>query len=158
MAQSGVLARTLPGADARLLPVLIAVEDVAPDPIRRLAALGGESVADRLRLSKADRRQLETLRAGMADGAPPAALGYAHGAGTAWDIVLLRAALFETRPDPAAKAEIAQGAAAVFPVKPADLMPQVQGPALGAALKAMEARWIDSGFTLTRDALLAGHA
>jgi poly(A) polymerase len=155
MAQSGVLARTLPGADARLLPVLIAVEDVAPDPIRRLAALGGEGVADRLRLSRADRRHLETLRAGMADGTPPSALGYAHGAETAWDIVLLRAAQFQTPPDPTARDEIAQGAAAVFPVRPADLMPQVQGPALGAALKEMETRWIASGFTLTRDALLA---
>jgi poly(A) polymerase len=70
------------------------------------------------------------------------------------DIVLLRAAQFETPPDPTAEAQIAKGAAAQFPVTPADLMPRLQGPALGAALKKMEARWIASGFTLTRDDLL----
>jgi poly(A) polymerase len=155
MAQSGVLAQTLPGAEARLLPILVAVEDVAPDPIRRLAALGGEDVADRLRLSRADRDRLATLRAGMASADAPAALGYAHGAGAAWDILLLRAAQFETPPDPTARATLARGAAATFPVRPADLMPDLQGPALGAALKALEARWIASDFTLTRDELLA---
>jgi len=156
MAQSGVLAQTLPGADARLLPILIAFEDAPPDPIRRLAALGGEDVGNRLRLSKAERNRLEALRLEMATATPPGALAYAHGADTARDIVLLRAALFETPPDPAAEAEIAKGATAIFPVKPADLMPDLQGPALGETLKALEARWIASGFTLTRDELLSG--
>ena len=155
MAQSGVLARTLPGADARLLPILVAFEDVAPDPIRRLAALGGEDVVGRLRLSRTDRDRLASLRAGMASTDTPGALGYAHGSDTARSILLLRAALFESPPDPAAFAEIARGAAATFPVRPADLMPELKGAPLGAALKALEARWIASGFTLTRDQLLA---
>jgi poly(A) polymerase len=155
MAQSGVLAQTLPGADARLLPILVALEDVAPDPIRRLAALGGEDVADRLRLSKAQGDRLAKLRVGMSSADPPGALGYTHGADMAWDILLLRAALFETPPAPAARDQIARGAAARFPVKPADLMPDLQGPSLGAALKDLEARWIESDFMLTRDQLLA---
>ena len=33
-------------------------------------------------------------------------------------------------------------------------MPRLQGAALGAALRAAEARWIASGFTLTRAQLL----
>jgi poly(A) polymerase len=156
MAQSGVLAQTLPGAEARLLPVLVALEDVAPDPIRRLAALGGEEVADRLRLSRAAGARLGALRDGMTSTDSPGALGHEHGPDTAWDILLLRAAQFETRPDPAARAQIVRGAAAVFPIKPADLMPDLQGPVLGAALKEMEARWIASDFTLTRKELLAG--
>ena len=45
-------------------------------------------------------------------------------------------------------------AAAVFPVRPADLMPALSGPALGARLRALEARWIASGFTLRREDLL----
>jgi len=157
MAQSGVLAQTLPGAEARLLPLLVAIEDLPPDPIRRLAALGGEDVAERLRLSKAERTRLETLQAELASATPPGALGFAYGAALAWDIVLLRAALFEAQLDPAAQSEITRGAAAIFPVKPADLMPDLQGPALGDALRAMETRWIASGFTLTRDELLADH-
>ncbi len=155
MAQSGVLAKTLPGADPRLLPILIAFEDDGPGWLRRLAALGGDDLADHLRLSNADRAHLEILRAGMASTTGPAALAYAHGAAAAWDIVLLRAAQFETAPDPAVKRRIATGASAVFPVKAADLMPDLQGAALGAALKALETRWIASGFTLTRDDLLA---
>ena len=156
MAQSGVLAQTLPGATAGLLPILIAVEDVPPDPIRRLAALGGDDVANRLRLSNPDRHDLDVLRAGMASATGPAALAYTHGARAAWDIMLLRAAQFATPPDSDAKIQIAIGANASFPIKAADLMPALQGPALGAALKAMETRWIASGFTLSRDDLLAG--
>jgi poly(A) polymerase len=155
MAQSGVLAQTLPGADARLLPILVALEDVAPDPIRRLAALGGEDVADRLRLSKAQGERLAKLRMGMSSADTPGALGYAHGADMAWDILLLRVALLQTPPDPGARHRIARAAAATFPVKPADLTPDLQGAALGAALKDLEARWIESDFTLTRDQLLA---
>ena len=46
-------------------------------------------------------------------------------------------------------------AAAVLPVKAADLMPDLLGPELGAKLKQIEARWIASNFTLTRDELLS---
>ena len=49
---------------------------------------------------------------------------------------------------------VRNAAKAVFPLKAADLMETHQGPALGAALKAAEARWIASGFTLTKDDLL----
>ena len=154
MAQTGVLAAVLPGAVPDLLPILVAVEHGAPEPMRRLAALGGEAVADRLRLSRAERARLDTLRAGMGTAASPAALAYAHGPEIARDIALLRAAQAETPPDPDIEARIARGAAARFPVRPADLMPRLQGPALGAALKEMEARWIASDFTLTREDLL----
>jgi poly(A) polymerase len=34
-------------------------------------------------------------------------------------------------------------------------MPAYEGPRLGQRLKELEQRWIDSGFTLTRDDLLA---
>ena len=156
MAQAGVLGAVLPGADPRLLPVLVSVETVGPDAIRRLAALGGDEVTERLRLSRAEGAQLEILRAEMGTATPAAALAYAHGARTARDVMLLRAAQFETPPETALEDEIARGAAARFPVRPADLMPSLQGPALGAALTEMEARWIASDFTLSREALLAG--
>ncbi|MHC0052059.1 CCA tRNA nucleotidyltransferase [Actibacterium sp. D379-3] len=158
MARSGILARAVPGADAKPLPVLVHLEaetGTLPDAIRRLAALGGQDLTDNLRLSRDDTRRLQHLRdgVGMADG--PAALGYRLGAGMARDILLLRGALLETPvPDGWQKA-VEIGVAAVFPVQAADLIPAYRGAALGARLKELESRWIASGFTLTKDALLA---
>ena len=48
----------------------------------------------------------------------------------------------------------ARGAAAVFPLAAADLMPALQGEALGDALRAARQAWTDSDFTLDRDTLL----
>ncbi|WP_163847947.1 CCA tRNA nucleotidyltransferase [Pseudooceanicola aestuarii] len=155
MAQCGALSLALPGADARGLGPLVHLEDrVAPDPIRRLAILGGEDPASALRLSKAEARQLALLRDAMASPAAPAELGYRHGAVLTRDILLLRAALFELPLDPEAMLAAEAGAAQVFPVRPADLMPALSGPQLGATLRRLEATWIASGFTLDRAALL----
>ena len=155
MAQTGILARTLPGAIARMLPILISFEDAPPDPIRRLAALGPVEVAAGLRLSKADIARLTILRDGMSSTTSPDALAYLHGADIAWDIAVLRASQFETQVDPTVRALIARGASAVFPIKPADLMPRLSGAALGQALRTLEARWIASSFTLSRAELLS---
>ncbi|MRH19858.1 CCA tRNA nucleotidyltransferase [Rhodovulum strictum] len=157
MAQAGVLAQVLPGAAASLLPVLVhheAAQGLAPDPIRRLAVLGGADHAERLRLSKADARRLARLRTAMASPDTPGALAYRLGAAEARDAVLLRAAA-TGMPLPADLADrIAEGAAACFPVTARDLMPALTGPALGAQLDALEARWIASGFSLSRAELL----
>jgi poly(A) polymerase len=156
MAQSGVLARVLPGAEATALPVLVALEDGVPaEPIRRLAALGGADAAARLRLSRAEAGRLALLGALARDGTAPAEAAWRHGAGTAWDAALLRAALTGTALPPGLAADISRGAAAVFPVPAADLMPAYQGPALGARLALLQRAWIESGFALDRAALLA---
>ena len=81
-------------------------------------------------------------------------LGFRLGAESARDVLLLRAASMGQPLDPAEIRASQAGAAAIFPVTAADLMPGLTGAALGAALKTMEARWIASGFTLTREALL----
>ena len=157
MAQAGVLARVLPGADARCLPVLVHLEHqqgVTPDGIRRLALLGGEDPKGHLRLSRVEARRVETIRAHLGGTETPAALGYVLGTEGAQDVVLVRAALFECPPPPGWQAEIARGAAQTFPLRAADLMPALEGAALGARLKELEARWIASDFRLTRDALL----
>lgn len=157
MAQAGVLAHVLPGADARALPVLVHLEQeegVAPDGIRRLALLDGEDPAGYLRLSRAEARRIAILREGLGGAESPATLGYALGEDAARDMLLLRAALLE-RPLPQGwREEIAHGAAQVFPVRAADLMPGLKGPELGAKLKELEARWVASGFALTKSQLL----
>ncbi|WP_095587788.1 CCA tRNA nucleotidyltransferase [Actibacterium ureilyticum] len=157
MAQAGILGRILPGADPRALPILTAFEaatDLSPDPIRRLAALNGPECADLLRLSRDETRALAALRDGATGTAVPRALGYRLGVAAARDAVLLRASLMES-PLPAGwPDDIATGAAAEFPVKARDLMPDYQGPALGAKLAELEDRWIASGFALDKEALL----
>ncbi|HUF87340.1 MAG TPA: CCA tRNA nucleotidyltransferase, partial [Thermohalobaculum sp.] len=83
MAAAGVLARCLPGADPAPLAPLVHVEGAtgaAPDWLARLAALGGEDPEARLRLSRAEVRELETMRRLIAEPLPPAAAAHAHGA------------------------------------------------------------------------------
>jgi poly(A) polymerase len=156
MAHSGVLAHVLPGASAQALPILVHFEgDEPPSWIGRLAVLGGEDVAERLRLSRAEATRLSAVVADIGSQRPNAVLGYYHDKATARDIVLARAALFETPPAPDWQAEVARGGAARMPVVAADLMPGLNGAALGARLKEIEARWIASDFTLGKVQLLA---
>jgi poly(A) polymerase len=82
------------------------------------------------------------------------ALGYYFGAQVALDTMAVRAASIGQELDPNTS-ELAHNAAEhIFPLTAADLMPALQGPALGKALKAAETRWIASGFTLTKADLI----
>lgn len=155
MATTGILPHVLPGADPAALAPLVHLEAGLPaDPIRRLAVLGGTDPAERLRLSKPEARRLERLREGALSGAGPAVLGYRLGARDGLDAVLIQAALTGMPPAATSRNRVDFGAAQRFPVQAADLMPALQGAALGARLKELEARWIASGFALDRAALL----
>ena len=148
MAACGALLRVLPGAAPHGLAVLVHVEEaasLAPDWMRRLAMLGGDT--DRLRLSNAEERVQALLRS---DPMPPAETGYRLGRDRAIDRLAIEATAWgaELSPDWIAAAD--RGASQRFPLEAADLMPALQGPALGEALRAAEARWIASDFTLTR--------
>ena len=107
-------------------------------------------MADHLRLSRAEAKQLDLLRDGIGDMRGAGELGYRYGVATGRDILLLRAALFETPLDPQAMVDLEKGAKAQFPVTAKDLMPAYQGAALGAKLSELETKWIASGFALTR--------
>ena len=155
MAQAGVLARVLPGSDTRALAPLVHLEgDLPPRWQRRLAALGGQEVEERLRLSRADVAVLAALRDAVGRGWSPAALGWKLGAEGGRDAVLLRAALLESPLPTDWQTDVARGAASVMPVTAIDLMPDLQGAALGARLKEIEARWLASDLRLTRAAFL----
>ncbi|WP_375253945.1 CCA tRNA nucleotidyltransferase [Yoonia sp.] len=149
MASIGALAQVLSGANAAVLPVLVHLEDVTktpPDPMRRLAVIGGDT-GSHLRLSNQQSRRL----AQMTNGAAPATTGYRHGYEAGRDAALVQSASLGQAPDLDA---IAHASDQVFPLKAADLMPALSGAALGQALKQAEARWIASGFTLTKADLL----
>lgn len=157
MAQSGVLARILPGAEATFLTPLVAAEPLVkaePEPIRRLAALGGEDVTGRLRLTRVEARKLANLRAQIPSTDSLPLIANRDGVGLARDVALLRAVSTGQPLLPGVVQDLDRAAAATFPVVAADLTPRYQGAALGARLRQLRAAWVASDFTMAREALL----
>ena len=158
MRACGVLATLLEGADDRALAPLVHLEQIngmPPDPIRRLAILGGTDVAERLRLSKANTKTLATLRTHIEGMTPLSEVAYRETADIAWSVALCRAAMFET-PLPSETGDaISMGATARFPITAGDLIDTVQGAELGQTLRQLEQQWIDGGFRPSTEMLLA---
>ncbi len=156
MAQIGVLQTILPGTATEGLARLVAFEGRAHGGwLRRLATLGGPDPSEGLRLSRSEARDLARLRGAIEGNEPPTALGYRLGRKLGTDALFARAACRDLDLPARWYADLARGAAAVFPLRPADLKPPLSGPALGAALKRAEAYWIAQDFTPDRDALRA---
>lgn len=157
MRTCGVLGMVLEGADDRMLALLVHFETelgVAPDALRRLACLGGESVANSLRLSKKQAKQRNILVSEIGSMTGAVELAYRFNYEIALSIMLLRSAMFETPLSPTLLEDLTVGSKARFPVKPANLLPKFQGPALGSELKRLEIIWITTGFSLTCAELL----
>ncbi|MEL7165784.1 MAG: CCA tRNA nucleotidyltransferase [Pseudomonadota bacterium] len=156
MAQTGVLNALLPGGDPQFIAPLVHFEgqaNMGPDPYARLAALGGDDVVSRLRLSRKGQKRLEAIRtmAGTARG--PRALGHLVGAEAAVGAMLLRAAMALGDLPHGWMDAISDGARTEFPVRAADL-PDLDGPTLGQRLKSLKQDWLASDLTLSREALL----
>ena len=126
--------------------------DVPPDATRRLAVLGGEDPVGKLRLSRKDAERLARIRDGV--GMAAGELGFRLGAEEARDVLLVGAASMGVPLMQSDLDAVVRGAAQVFPVSAADLMPDLQGPELGKALESLKADWIASGFALGREALI----
>ena len=152
MATIGVLPHVLPGASAAALAVLVHLEGGHPGGwLRRLAVLGS---AEGLRLSNRESRDFGRIRDAFGRADTPAALGWRLGEGLAADVILGFAALMESPPPQGWQSEVARGAEARFPLKPADLMPALSGAALGAALKSAQDDWLTADLRPGRDELL----
>ena len=164
MCATGVLTHVLPGSDDRALGPLVHLEslhEIQPDSLRRLAVIGGEDPARKLRLSRKDADTLALLRTGIECTDAPGRLGYCNGYERGRDILLLRAALLEAPLTEESLSQVHEASMAHFPVKAADLMPRLSGPALGQRLKVLENLWIESGFSLSKQDLLSlpeGHS
>ncbi len=157
MRHAGALAQILPGADDTFLAPLVHIEqetDTQPDPLRRLAVLGGQEPGDHLRLSRAEQRRLAELRDMMGSGAGPAELGFRHGAEAGRDALLLRWAMAGQAADMHALKKVADAAKQELPVTARDLLGDYVGPAVGQRLRQLEDAYIRSDFTLSRDELL----
>ena len=155
MSHVGILRLVLPGADPHALAPLVHLEGAHPPRwLRRLSLLGGEDPDSVLRLSRSEARDLADLRAAIGSADSPLALGWRLGETLAIDATLARAAILATPPPARWLPDIARGTKASFPVTAADLMPALQGKALGDRLKALEARWLASDLAMTREDLL----
>ena len=153
MDHAGVLNALLPGASTKAFFLLTSFEKAA-DPVVRLAALGAFDVVALLRLSKAQTRQYDMLRAYSAGVQTIREIAYREGEKTAWDVAALRAAFFEQQLPASLSDDIARAANAQFPVSAQDLMPDLSGAALGAMLRELEQTWIESGFALSHEDLM----
>jgi poly(A) polymerase len=173
MSGSGLLLPVLKGvprlAVFHRLCGLEAAIGLGADPLLRLAALSlfvaedAERLAERLRLSKAERRRLcESLPPFDQPVSGEAARTeiYSSGNAAVRDRALLGWAQSRARADdPAWRAlydEAAGWTAPRFPVTGADLLAlgMPKGPALGALLKRLESAWAASGFALTHPQLM----
>ncbi|MEM7267870.1 MAG: CCA tRNA nucleotidyltransferase [Pseudomonadota bacterium] len=145
-AMGDILSAILPGAE--LNASLIANEEamgLASSAQRRLASLKGDW--SDWRLSKAEIKHLEAL---AADQRPLHEVAYRHGQAVAEDIAAI------SGPPENWREEIESGLAAKFPIKAADLIEIgfQPGPELGEAMRALEADWITSRFSLSKVELL----
>lgn len=153
MTSTEVLSRILPGSSNVALGPLIAIENtfgISPNPLRRLAVVGG--AYDSLRLSRSQEKHIHLLREASHLSALEA--GYKYGVVTGRDIRLVSAASTAQTVTNAELDDIALGASATFPVQAADLMPEFEKADLGRELERLEKRWIASRFTLSKQELL----
>ncbi len=152
MRETGVLPVVLPEAGRRevaKVAELLAAEaaaGIAPDPMRRLAALlppivpVAEAVAARLRLSRRQRDRLAcAARRDLRDGHAPRALAYEVGEDCALDRLLLTGA------DPA---PLIGWESPTFPLKGGEIVARgvARGPEVARILQAVERRWIAEEF------------
>ncbi|MCE6959215.1 CCA tRNA nucleotidyltransferase [Cereibacter sphaeroides] len=157
MEDIGLLGRILPGpAPLDLLARLESSRDPRgglPGLFLRLAILSPEDPARDLRLSRKDCERLRATSWGASiQGAGEA--GYRLGKDIGGDALMLCAARGGPAFTAERLAELETGAAAVFPVRAADLPPRLKGRAIGEALARLERDWIGSGFQATRASLL----
>jgi poly(A) polymerase len=159
MIERGILRPVLPEIEsADRLAALVAAEraaGIAPDPVRRLAALlpvdpgVAASVAARLRLSK--RRATRLVSAAEAGLDEPHPLAYRIGAAQAVDRILLHG---EVRPG---LKELESWQRPRLPIGGGDLiaMGLSAGPAVAATLHAVEEEWLRAGFPADRETVRA---
>lgn len=148
MAELGVLPVILPEADPEALARLVAEEqrqDIAPDPIRRLAALLpaevplAEQVASRFRLSGAQKKRLATAAARNGKTGDARALVYRLGMAQALDRLLMAGK------DTGA---LKDWEIPTFPLKGGEIVARgvKAGPEVARILHAVEARWVAEHF------------
>jgi len=152
MLQRNILKPVLPEIEPERLSdleALLAAEqeaEIAPDPLRRLAALLprdpalAEDIAARLRLSNKARKRL-ACAASSDPSSSPHALAYRQGTDCAVDRLLLAGRTADA-------AAVSRWEAPRLPIAGGSLIKRgvAQGPAVARTLRRIEDRWVDEGF------------
>jgi len=152
MLQRNILKPVLPEIEPERLSdleALLAAEQeagIAPDPLRRLAALLprdpalAEDIAARLRLSNKARKRL-ACAASSDPSSSPHALAYRQGTDCAVDRLLLAGRTADA-------AAVSRWEAPRLPIAGGSLIKRglAQGPAVARTLRRIEDRWVDEGF------------
>jgi poly(A) polymerase len=158
MAACGVLGQIIPGADPQYVAPMVHLEGLAGIPAnwrRRMMVMGGEDQAKRLRLSNADRKYMNAVKLALQSGITIKVMAFKFGADATLDAKLIEAATLSSQLPPSLKQDISKGAAAVFPVRGADLIERSgAGPQLGKELRRLEEIWISTDFKLDKKELL----
>ncbi len=148
MVERGIWRAVLPEIDAAGVDRLATLVDhehaagIAPDPIRRLAALiparDGDVVAARLKLSNTNRKRVVAATQGIGEEGPRA-LAYRHGVAGAIDRLLIAGADV---------APIADWSPPAFPISGGALVERGlrKGPDVAAMRRRIETQWIAEGF------------
>lgn len=147
MQDTGVLDKVLPDATPGRL---YALQSPAPW-LARLAALSQSDLTDALRLSRSEARDHRTLATALAEDWSFNRIAYR----LRGDLADAAALLVQTGPSgPRDGWAAAEAAARPLPISAADLQTELQGPALGRALKAAEDAWIEACFAMPAPALI----
>ncbi|UUX48526.1 CCA tRNA nucleotidyltransferase [Nisaea acidiphila] len=170
MEKSGVLPVFLPGPyDFETLSRLIAFGSRTPDPVLRLAAFAPERAdqafraSERMRFSNAEAARFHTLSTTELAPLPEEAAArreiYRHGNALFEDLIRLQAArgVLDLRHAERLRTLSAHWPKPELPVRGADLvkMGLAAGPAVGEALRRLEAWWIAGDFAPDRETCLA---
>ena len=158
MTKTGILTRVLNGSDVTSLAPLIHLEgmlNIEPYWMRRLLAINGTDIQQSLRLSKKETQILASMRTVVNDAPTAKVAGYKLGLQNGLNAMLVLCAHLTTHLPDNLIENLNTGVNASFPIKAADLLNQLEGPALGVCLKRLETAWLQSDLTLSKAQLLS---
>ena len=125
------------------------------DPLLRLSLLTDDLLGDKLRLSKAQARQLDYLRASMSNVESPLEIGLNHSFSNPLSILLAQRAAQNKSVTEHDISQLNWAKVLEFPVVSRDISHSFSGPALGIALRRGRRLWIESDCMLTKENILS---
>ncbi|MDA0362524.1 MAG: CCA tRNA nucleotidyltransferase [Proteobacteria bacterium] len=152
----GILEIVLPNANIKKIPSLVILEkEIDINWISRMYIIGATIPKGLWSMSKKENNFFTLLETFLAGDETTAHISYLHGRDVAFQVSLLRGALYSIKLSNSLEADIERGINALFPITSGDLIPEFNGKELGDKLRALKLTWLKSNFSLTKDELLS---